>query len=66
MQIQFNDHPVSCAENTTVVQLLSTFHQLKPGTALALNQTILPREHWDTHILQPGDDLLLFEVIAGG
>ncbi|OAT77359.1 sulfur carrier protein ThiS [Mangrovibacter phragmitis] len=66
MQIQFNDHPVSCAENTTVVQLLSSFHQLKPGTALALNQTILPREHWDTHILQPGDDLLLFEVIAGG
>lgn len=34
--------------------------------ALALNQQILPREQWRQHIVQEGDQILLFQVIAGG
>ncbi|KJT23544.1 sulfur carrier protein ThiS, partial [Salmonella enterica subsp. enterica serovar Heidelberg str. SARA36] len=39
---------------------------LKPGVALALNQQILPREQWQQQIVQEGDQILLFQVIAGG
>ncbi len=40
--------------------------QLKPGTALALNQQILPREQWEHQQVSEGDQILLFQVIAGG
>lgn len=66
MQIQFNDEPMQCAEGQTVSSLLATLNQLKPGVALALNQQILPREQWRHHIVQEGDQILLFHVIAGG
>lgn len=66
MQIQFNDEPIQCAEGLSVTALLTQLEQLKPGVALALNQQILPRERWEHHIVQEGDQILLFQVIAGG
>jgi sulfur carrier protein len=66
MQIQFNDEPIQCAEGLSVTTLLTQLEQLKPGVALALNQQILPRERWEHHIVQDGDQILLFQVIAGG
>ncbi|MFH7829373.1 sulfur carrier protein ThiS [Kluyvera chengduensis] len=66
MQIQFNDEAIQCAEGQTVSELLIQLNQLKPGTALALNQQVLPREQWQQHIVQEGDQILLFQVIAGG
>lgn len=66
MQIQFNDEPLTCVEGKTVSELLTQLNQLKPGAALALNQQILPREQWAEHIVQEGDQILLFHVIAGG
>ncbi|WP_336222293.1 sulfur carrier protein ThiS [Citrobacter amalonaticus] len=66
MRIQFNDEPMQCAEGLSVHNLLTQLNQVKPGTALALNQQILPREQWEQHIVQEGDQILLFQVIAGG
>ncbi|GHD97727.1 MULTISPECIES: sulfur carrier protein ThiS [Pseudocitrobacter] len=66
MQIHFNDEPMPCAEGLSVTALLTQLEQLKPGVALALNQQILPRERWEHHIVQDGDRILLFQVIAGG
>ena len=66
MRILFNDEPMKCEDGLTVAVLLDKLRQLKPGTALALNQQVLPRERWDHHLLQEGDRVLLFQVIAGG
>lgn len=66
MRILFNDEPMQCAEALTLHALLLQLNQLKPGTALALNQQIIPRDRWDHHQLQDGDRILLFQVIAGG
>ncbi|HBU8852899.1 sulfur carrier protein ThiS [Citrobacter sedlakii] len=66
MQIVFNDEPIQCASELSVSGLLTQLNQLKPGTALALNQQILPREQWERQIVQEGDQILLFQVIAGG
>ncbi|WET40437.1 sulfur carrier protein ThiS [Citrobacter enshiensis] len=66
MQIQFNDQPMQCAGGMSVTDLLNQLDQLKPGAALALNQQILPREQWEQQIVQDGDQILLFQVIAGG
>ncbi|WP_434637485.1 sulfur carrier protein ThiS [Klebsiella sp. I138] len=66
MQIWFNDEPMQCAGTTTVSALLTQLAQQQAGTALALNQQVLPRERWEHHLLQEGDRVLLFQVIAGG
>jgi sulfur carrier protein len=66
MQILFNDAPMDVNDTLTVSALLDQLDQFKPGAALALNQQILPREQWDLHRLQDGDQILLFQVIAGG
>ncbi|MES0267638.1 sulfur carrier protein ThiS [Citrobacter sedlakii] len=66
MQIVFNDEPIQCVSELSVSDLLTQLNQLKPGTALALNQQILPREQWERQIVQEGDQILLFQVIAGG
>ncbi|MGV4202373.1 sulfur carrier protein ThiS [Citrobacter murliniae] len=66
MQILFNDEPIQCIEGQNISNLLVQLNQLKPGTALALNQQILPRERWEQQIVQEGDQILLFQVIAGG
>ncbi|PUR57278.1 sulfur carrier protein ThiS [Salmonella enterica] len=60
MQIQFNDEPMQCAAGQTVSGLLIQLNQLKPGAALALS------EQWEQQIVQEGDQILLFQVIAGG
>lgn len=66
MRILFNDEPMQCADNLTLSALLTQLNQGQPGTALALNEQIVPRDRWDQHALQDGDRILLFQVIAGG
>jgi sulfur carrier protein len=66
MRIQFNDQPIQCLDNLTLATLLEQLRTLKPGTAVAVNQTIVPREQWEQHLLQDGDQILLFQAIAGG
>ena len=66
MRSLFNDEPLKCDDGLTISALLDKLRQLKPGTALALNQQILPREQWDHQQVRDGDNILLFQVIAGG
>lgn len=66
MQILVNDEPTHCADGLSVAELMTTLDQDKPGVALALNQQILPRAKWERQPLQEGDELVLFQVIAGG
>ena len=66
MHIQLNDEPMQCDEGLTVAALLEPLRLLKPGVALALNQQILPRERWALQQVREGDQILLFQVIAGG
>lgn len=66
MRIYFNDEPMQCVERLTLAALLEQLRMLRPGVALAVNQTIVPRERWAAHLLQDGDHILLFQAIAGG
>ncbi|MGL9720789.1 sulfur carrier protein ThiS [Symbiopectobacterium sp.] len=66
MNITLNDTPMACDEGTTVETLLAGLDRLQPGTALAINQTIVPRDEWATRPVSSGDDILLFQAIAGG
>ncbi|EKM0378201.1 sulfur carrier protein ThiS [Cronobacter turicensis] len=66
MRIELNDEAIQCVEGLSAARLLAQLKLDRPGTALAVNQTILPRNQWPDYTLQEGDSLLLFQVIAGG
>ncbi|MGL4725849.1 MAG: sulfur carrier protein ThiS [Scandinavium sp.] len=66
MHILVNDEQTHCTDGLSVAELMATLDQDKPGVALALNQHILPRAKWDRQPLREGDELVLFQVIAGG
>lgn len=66
MKITLNDQPLELEQPLSVMALLEQLERHQPGSALAINQTIIPRTDWLTHQVQEGDDILLFQAIAGG
>lgn len=66
MRITVNDSPVDIKTGTTVHQLLQQLDKSPLGLAIAVNQVIQPRTKWQSYSLQDGDNILLFQAIAGG
>jgi len=66
MKIMLNDQPIELESAMTIDNLLQQLQQTQQGNALAINQTIIPQSDWATHRVKEGDDILLFQVIAGG
>lgn len=66
MKITLNDQPLELAQALSVTALLEQLDRHQPGTALAINQIVIPRTDWATCQVQDGDDILLFQAIAGG
>ncbi|CDH05050.1 C-terminally thiocarboxylated form is intermediate sulfur donor in thiazole formation; part of ThiF/ThiS complex; complexes with ThiG also [Xenorhabdus bovienii str. oregonense] len=66
MNIIVNDQPITLSTSMTVQQLLKHVQRTQSGTALAINQTIIPRSEWNSHQINDGDNILLFQAIAGG
>lgn len=66
MKILFNNQPLEVIEPLSITDLLKELKHDQPGSALAINQTIIPRTAWTTHLIQDKDNILLFQAIAGG
>ena len=66
MKIRLNDQPLALAQPLSVDALLKQLERHQPGTALAINPPLIPRADWVNHLVQDGDDILLFQAIAGG
>jgi len=66
MQIVVNDESVTLEGSVTLTELLERLSHSQPGIALAVNQQIIPRDRWAEYILQEGDELVIFQAIAGG
>ncbi|EKN5921628.1 TPA: sulfur carrier protein ThiS [Yersinia enterocolitica] len=66
MQIMLNDQPLEVEIAITAEMLLQQLNRHQPGTALAINQVIIPRTDWEEYQLHEGDNILLFQAIAGG
>lgn len=66
MNITVNDEQYSLDMPVTICQLLIQLEQPPIGVALAINETIVPRENWETHFINDDDTILLFQAIAGG
>ncbi|MEJ6079996.1 sulfur carrier protein ThiS [Vibrio sp. 1-Bac 57] len=66
MKIQINEQIVELSENTNIEQLLAHLNKPLMGSAVAVNQDIISRSHWADTIINEGDNISLFQAIAGG
>ncbi len=66
MNITVNDERYSLDMPVTISQLLIELKQPSIGVALAINDIIIPRENWNTQMINESDTILLFQAIAGG
>jgi sulfur carrier protein len=66
MNITVNENVVVVAQECTIEQLLISLDKPLTGSALAVNQNIISRAQWADHKLCEGDQISLFQAIAGG
>ncbi|ARU95527.1 sulfur carrier protein ThiS [Tatumella citrea] len=66
MQITLNDKLISVSPSCPLSQLLQQLRVRQKGTALAVNGQIIPAAGWPEYLLQENDDVVVFQVIAGG
>lgn len=67
MEVNLNQQKFTVSEDCSVAQLLTlTFDRSATGIAVAVNQTIVPRFDWNTHLLHPGDHIILIRATQGG
>lgn len=66
MRITVNDEVMDIDSPITVSELLAFLGRPVAGIAVAVNQTIVVRGSWSEHVVRDGDQILLFQAIAGG
>ncbi|MCX8958631.1 sulfur carrier protein ThiS [Erwinia psidii] len=66
MHIIINDEAFTLPTTLTLTALLQQLSYSPSGIALAVNQHIVPRDRWAERYLQEGDELVIFQAIAGG
>lgn len=67
MEITVNQQNYSASEACSLQQLLDTVLALPAkGIAIAVNQEIIARHNWETHILKPLDNLIIIKATQGG
>lgn len=66
MQVTVNDNVINLEQEVDLEKLFKNLSIDISGSAIAINQEIVPRPHWSTKILQDGDNISFFKMIAGG
>lgn len=68
MELKINNQIKQFApDNLTVQALLDLEIPAKQnGIAVAINNTVVPKLNWNTHSLNPTDDILIISATQGG
>lgn len=67
MNIQINSEQKNVSDGTSVHEFVLNILQLDPaGKAIAVNETIVPKNRWETTLLQENDRMLVIKACSGG
>jgi sulfur carrier protein len=67
MIISVNGAPLEVPKETNLSTLLSMLKVDRPaGIAVALNETVVPRNDWEKMHMQPNDQVLIIRATQGG
>lgn len=66
MEIKINSNPVEVAEGATLAEVLKANNIEPTGKAVAVNGAVVKKAGYDTHIINPGDDIIIIRAFYGG
>lgn len=67
MEITVNQQVYQITYNCNIQQLFKdVLQQTNQGLAIAINQNIIPKTQWESHLLQPGDQIIIIKATQGG
>jgi sulfur carrier protein len=67
MEVTINNQNYLLNEACSIEQMLAlVIASETDGLAIAVNQTIIPKSGWTTHVLNPGDQIILIKATQGG
>lgn len=66
ISIQLNERSLNIDETITISQLLVQENFPEIGIAVAVNQNIISKSHWNTQHFQNGDTVLIIQATQGG
>ena len=65
MEILLNGNPCTIGDQCSVLQLLDNL-QLEGKLAVEINERIIPRSQFGSHIISSGDNIEIVHAIGGG
>jgi sulfur carrier protein len=66
MEVTINNQNHLLNEACSIEQMLAVISMETNGLAIAVNQTIIPKSDWATHVLNPADQVILIKATQGG
>ncbi len=66
MQVEVNNKPVQIPDSATLSQLAEQLELQAAGTAMAVNNKMIPRTEWNTYLLTEHDKIVVVKAACGG
>jgi sulfur carrier protein len=67
MEVIINHNKTDLQEASSLLHLLQTQDlSQKKGIAVAVNNKVIPRAHWNTHVLKEKDTITIIRATQGG
>ena len=66
MKITINNKQTEFPEGTTLHAVADSCHLPEKGVAMAVNNEMIPRSEWISHVVSDGDDIVILKAFCGG
>ncbi|AOW09123.1 sulfur carrier protein ThiS [Flavobacterium gilvum] len=68
MELKINNQTKQFTEDSLTVQALLDLEipGKQNGIALAINNTVVPKSNWNSHLIKETDDILIISATQGG
>ena len=66
IRIVFNDKPIELESDTSLQEFVDKSGMIPTNIAIAVNNSVVPKEKWENTIINDGDTLLIIKAYYGG
>lgn len=66
IRIVFNNKPTELESDTSLQEFIDKNGMIPTNIAIAVNNSVVPKEKWESTIINDGDTLLIIKAYYGG
>jgi sulfur carrier protein len=66
MKITFNSKTIDINSESNLLEIISTQYDKTNGVAVAVNNSVIPKDKWISTPISEGDDIVLIKAVCGG